>query len=226
VDTLARAWDYALQHRDEFITALEQHLLLVAVALAIAVVVGVPLGILSARFRPAGAVVLTTVNSVRVVPSLAILFLAIPYTGLGFTSAVLALIVLALPPVLLNTDAGFRQVDPAVREAARGMGMSAMQSLLRVEWPLALPVVVAGVRTATVEVIASATLAAFIGAGGLGTFVVLGFSLYDNAVLLVGAVPVALLALLAEGVMTGVERSVTRGTVRRGRKEAPISTKG
>jgi osmoprotectant transport system permease protein len=104
--------------------------------------------------------------------------------------------------------------------------MSAMQSLLRVEWPLALPVVVAGVRTATVEVIASATLAAFIGAGGLGTFVVLGFSLYDNAVLLVGAVPVALLALLAEGVMTGVERSVTRGTVRRGRKQAPIPTKG
>lgn len=212
MDTVAQAWQYVSEHRDEFLAALEQHLLLVVVSLAVAVVIGAPLGALSARSRGASAVILTTFNSLRVVPSLAILFLAIPYTGLSFTSASIALTVLAVPPILLNTDAAFRQVDPAIREAARGVGMSAGQTLRRVELPLALPVIVAGLRTATVEVIASATLAAFIGAGGLGTFVVLGFSLYDMAVLLVGAVPVALLALFAEVGMTGVERLLRRLT--------------
>src|SRR5690606_16684119 len=116
-----------------------------------------------------------TSNALRVVPSLAILFLAIPYFGLSFTSASIALTILALPPVLINTDAAYRNISPAIKEAAFGMGMTPWQVLRHIETPLALPVIIAGIRIATTEVIASATLAAFIGIGGLGLFVVRGF---------------------------------------------------
>ena len=113
-----------------------------------------------------------------------------------------------MPPILINTDAAFRNLDPKVQEAARGMGMDWGQRLRSVEIPLALPVVIAGIKTATVEVIASATLAAFIGVGGLGIFIVRGFALYDPAILLVGAIPVALMALLAEVGLSALQRGV------------------
>jgi osmoprotectant transport system permease protein len=125
---------------------------------------------------------------------------------LSFWSAVTALTLLVMPPILINTDVAFRTIDPAILEAATGMGMPVRDILLRVEVPLALPVVIAGIKTATVELIASATLAAFVGAGGLGDFVVLGFAAYDPAILLVGAIPVALLALGAEIGFSGLQR--------------------
>jgi osmoprotectant transport system permease protein len=206
--TITRAYEYASDHRDELVAALQRHLLLVAIALSIGIVVCVPLGVLTSRSRIAAVTAINGFNALRVIPSLAILFLALPYFGLSLKSAVLALTVLALPPILINTDAAFRTIDPAIREAAFGMGMSRREVLRRVEFPLALPVIIAGIRTATVEVIASATLAAFIGGGGLGTFITRGFALYDNAILLVGAVPVALLALIAEIGMSGIQRAV------------------
>ncbi|MBV9386995.1 MAG: ABC transporter permease, partial [Chroococcidiopsidaceae cyanobacterium CP_BM_ER_R8_30] len=143
-----------------------------------------------------------------VIPSLAILFLAIPYFGLSFQSAAIALTILAMPPILISTDVAFRSIEPKLREAAFGMGMTPGQVLRQIEIPLALPIIIAGVKTATVEVIASATLAAFIGGGGLGTFITLGFSLYDNSILLVGAIPVALLALIAEVSLNILQRVV------------------
>jgi osmoprotectant transport system permease protein len=127
---------------------------------------------------------------------------------LSFTSSALALTILALPPILINTDAAFRSIPAAVKEAAYGMGMTNNQVLWRIEFPLALPIVIAGIRTATVEVIASATLAAFIGGGGLGIYVTRGFALFDNSILLVGAITVALLALTVEVGMGGLERLV------------------
>ena len=175
---------------------------------------GLPLGFISSRSRTASALFINSFNALRVIPSLAILFIVIPYLGLTFTSAAIALTVLVLPPILINTDVAFRQINPAIQEAAKGMGMTTKQILQQVEIPLALPVIVAGIKTATVEVIASATLAAFIGAGGLGRFIVLGFSLYDNAILLVGAVPVALLALLAEVSLSLLQKSLEPPTVR------------
>jgi osmoprotectant transport system permease protein len=137
---------------------------------------------------------------------LAILFVAIPFFGLTFTSAAIALTLLVVPPILISTDVAFRSIEPAIREAAKGMGMAPRQVLQQVEIPLALPVIIAGIKTAMVEVIASATLAAFIGAGGLGSFIVLGFALYDNAILLVGAIPVAVFALAAEVSLSAVQR--------------------
>lgn len=198
LEVLYAAYQYALSHQSELLGALSQHLRLVAVALGVSILICVPLGIWTARARWAAITVINGFNALRVIPSLAVLFLAIPYFGLSFTSAAIALTLLALPPVLINTDAAYRTIDGAIREAARGMGMTPNQILWRIETPLALPVIITGIRTATTEVIASATLAAFIGSGGLGLYVVRGFAMYNIPILLVGALPVALLTLLAE----------------------------
>ncbi len=206
ISTFERAWAYFLGHSVEFYQALSDHLILVGIALGFAILVGIPLGIGTARSREVSRVVMNGVNGLRVLPSLAVLFLVVPYLGLSKASASVALIFLALPPVVINTDAAMRSLDPAVLEAARGMGMSAAQSLLRIEFPLALPVILTGIRTAAVEVIASATLAAFVGSGGLGIYVTRGFALYDYAILMVGAIPVALLTLVVEGGFIQVQR--------------------
>lgn len=185
-----------------------RHLILVLVPLVIGIGVGLPLGFWSARSRLASALLINGFNALRVIPSLAVLFIAIPYSGLSFQSAAIALTLLVMPPILISTDVAFRSIDANIREAAVGMGMSNREILQMVEIPLALPVVVAGIKTATIEVIASATLAAFIGAGGLGDFIVLGFALYNPSVLLVGAVPIALMALLAEISLSQLQKAI------------------
>jgi osmoprotectant transport system permease protein len=210
VDIFVQAYQYATSHAAEIATALQQHCLLVIVPLSIGLGLGLPLGLWSARSPLAATVLINSFSALRVIPSLAILFLAIPYFGLSFTSAAIALTLLVIPPILINTDVAFRSIEPTIREAAFGMGMNANQVLRQIEIPLALPVVIAGIKIALVEVIASATLAAFIGAGGLGTFIVRGFSLYDNSILLVGAIPVAILALLAELGLGSLQRLIQR----------------
>lgn len=214
MDIFIKALGYATSHSDKLVEAMGQHLLLVGVPLAIGLGLGLPLGFFSSRSQIASAILINSFNTLRVIPSLAILFVAIPYFGLTFTSAAIALTLLVMPPILISTDVAFRSIDPAIREVAKGMGMAPKQVLQQVEIPLALPVIVAGIKTATVEVIASATLAAFIGAGGLGSFIVLGFSLYDNAILLVGAIPVAVLALAAEVGLTALQRYLEPPTAR------------
>lgn len=207
------AYQYILANSSRFVQALQTHLWLSAVALLIALVVCVPLGILTSRYRGFGAFTVGAANIVRVLPSIAILLLVFPYLGLGPGPALVALTALACPPILINTDAAFRSIDPAITEAAAGMGMSSWQALVQVQLPLALPVIVAGFRTATIEVIASATLATFIGSGGFGDFIAAGLALNDARLLLVGAVPVALLALTAEILLAGVERRLRLHTL-------------
>ncbi len=206
LDLLHATWLYAQSHAAEFWGALADHLLLVAVSLSISMVISIPIGIWSSRGQR--TVVIDAFSTFRVVPSIAVLFLAIPFFGLSRTSAIIALTLLAFPPILINTDAAYRTISPAIREAAVGMGMTAGQIWRRVETPLALPVMLAGIRTATVELVASATLAAFIGVGGLGLYVVRGFALYDISILLVGAIPVALLALFIDLTLSGVQRHI------------------
>jgi osmoprotectant transport system permease protein len=203
-----QAYEYAVSNSDQLLLALKVHLLLVVVPLSIGLVLGLPLGLVSARSQIASTILINSFNALRVIPSLAVLFVAIPYFGLSFQSAAIALTLLVMPPILIATDVAFRTIEPAIIEAALGMGMSPKQVLLQIEIPLALPTIIAGIKTATVEVIASATLAAFIGAGGFGTFIVLGFALYDNAILLVGAIPVALLAIVAELSLSALQRSL------------------
>ena len=203
---LIEAYRYFLENQPRFWQSLNQHLALSMSALAISVCVGVPLGIWIARRERVAQIVINSFGALRLVPSLAILFLALPYLGTGFRPALFALVVLAFPPVIINTYTGIRNVDRAVVEAAYGMGMQSRQVLGQVELPLALPAVIAGIRTAAVEVIASATLAAFIGGGGLGDFITRGFAVYEPRIMLVGSIPVALLALFSEGLLGGIQR--------------------
>lgn len=209
---LAQTWSYALAHSHDVSQAAQQHVALSVAAVAIATCLGVPLGRWTSR-AAAGPSLINSVTAVRVIPSLALLAFMLPLFGIGFVPALVALTILAFPPILINTDVAFRTLDPAVRNAAAGMGMSSRQLLLRVEYPLATPVMMAGLRTASIEVIASATLAAFIGAGGLGTFILDGLATNDVRQLLVGAVGVALLALAAEAALSVLIASASRARV-------------
>jgi osmoprotectant transport system permease protein len=205
VHLIAQSLDFALSHRTEIAVALRQHVALSAAAIAAASALCLPLGIAASR-KPWGRAVITGVNAVRVIPSLALLAFVLPWLGLGFASALTALIVLACPPILVNTDVAYRGVDPYAIEAARAMGMSDAQILWRVQTPLALPVVFTGLRLASIEVVASATLATLIGAGGLGDIIMAGLELEQPAELLVGALLAALLAVAAAAAFSAGER--------------------
>lgn len=184
------------------------HVQMAGAALAAATAVALPLGILSAHRDRLRGGLLGIVNVGRVIPSLAMLTFMLPLLGVGFPSAVVALALLAIPPIAINTDLGFRAVPAAATDAARGMGMTAWQQLLRVECPLALPVLFTGIRTASTELIASATLAAFIGGGGLGEYILRGLQANDPQLLIVGSLAVAALAISVELFFVLVSRFV------------------
>jgi osmoprotectant transport system permease protein len=183
---------------------LRAHVVLCAGALGIALALGLPLGTLIARTRLVREPLLAAINTARVIPSLAVLMLMLPIFGVGTLPALVALAILAIPPIAVNTDLGLRGVPFALVDAARGLGMTARQVARRVEWPLAFPIAFAGIRTASVEVIASATLAAFIGGGGLGDYITSGLSTNDTQALLTGAISVAVLALLVDAVLAAI----------------------
>ena len=192
---LLDAWRYLAGHPQAFATALTVHVLLSAAALGIAASIAIP-GAVAAHRRPALALWLTNgANVGRTLPSLAVLALVMPLLGTGFAPSLFALTLLALPPIVQNTLAGLRSVEPEVVDAARGMGMTAREVLRRVELPIALPAVFAGLRTSAVQVVSGAVLAAFIGGGGLGDFITAGIAMMALPQLLVGAIPVTLLAL-------------------------------
>lgn len=198
-----------------YLTHSLDYIKLCVIAIALALVIALPLGIAVAR-QPVIAFFATNISGLaRAIPSLAFLAAAIPYLHIGFKPAVIALTVLGIPPILLNTIAGIRSVDPAVIDAARGMGMTFWQILWRIQLRLALPVIAAGVRTAAVQIVATGTLAALIGAGGWGEYILSGIYQLSLVQILAGAVPVALLALLVEVSLAGVQRLVTPAGVRR-----------
>lgn len=202
-------WEAAIwisRNGAEFREALGQHLLMCGIALGVGLLIGLPLAV-AVNNRPLlAAVAINGVNAVRTLPSLAILAAALPVLGIGLVPSVVALVVLALPPILLNAHAGLRGVDADVLDAAAGMGMRRRQLLWRVQLPLAAPAMFAGARTAAVQVLAGATLASFIGGGGLGDFITAGIAIGDMARLLVGAIPVALLAVGTEFGLAALER--------------------
>ena len=191
--------------------ALFEHVVLVVVSVGLATVVGIPAGIAVTRRPGWQRLVLGAASLVQTIPSLALfgLLIPLPLFGIGMRTALFALTLYAVLPILRNTVVGIGGIDPAVREAAVGMGMTSGQLLRLVELPLAAPVVLAGVRIATVVGIGLATIAAPIGAGGLGTLVFSGVASLDNARILAGAVPAALLALTAEWLLGAVERRLT-----------------
>lgn len=180
-------------------------------AMAIALVIALPIALVLGHKRK-GMFLATNVGNIgRAVPTLGVLTIlaSIPEIGIGNLAAILALALFAIPPVLTNTYTGLAGVDDEVRDAARGMGMSGTGILGRVEVPLAIPLIAAGIRTATVQVVATASLAALVGSGGLGRYVVDGFALQDNTLIIAGAILTAGLAVIAELVLSQVQRMVT-----------------
>ncbi|MFF2483198.1 ABC transporter permease [Paenibacillus sp. NPDC058071] len=200
------AYNYIVANSDRFWEAVKVHLSISFYALLIALVICVPLGILCAKKQWLTGTIMGLFNSLRVIPSLAILVIILPIMGTGFAPALIALTLLACPPILINTYMGFRGIEPSILEAASGLGMKEGMMLRKIELPLAAPLMLSGIKTSAVEVIASATLAAFIGGGGLGTFIINGLGMYNFSLLLVGALPVALLAILSEIGFSGIER--------------------
>ena len=200
---LLDAYEYFLANQTRFWQAVNQHLVLSLVALAISVLIGVPLGIWIARRVGLAQYVINAFGALRLIPSLAILFLALPYLGTGFRPALFALTVLAFPPVIINTYAGLRGVDRAVVEAAYGMGMAPWQALRRVELPLAMPAIIAGVRIATVSTVGLVTVTALIGQGGLGRLLLDGFQRDFQTPLTVGIVLSLALAVVADLLLLG-----------------------
>jgi osmoprotectant transport system permease protein len=203
---LVTAFTWIVEHQPEFYQALGQHLVMSGVSLAIALAIGLPLAVFIVNRSNFALVIINSVNALRTVPSLAILAIMMPLLGIGLWPSIVALTILALPPILLNAFVGLRDVDPDAVEAAIGMGMSRGQVLRKIRIPLAAPAMFAGARTAAVQVLAGATLAPFIGGGGLGDFIAVGISMMDMSRLLVGAVPIALLALATEFILGLAER--------------------
>ncbi|MFN8590228.1 MAG: ABC transporter permease [Thermomicrobiales bacterium] len=209
MDLLSETWAYAAENADRVREALLVHLQLSLGALAIAMLVFIPIGVLVSTGGRLTTAAVGAVAALRVIPSLAVILLLLPVFGLGWKPALVALTLLAGPPLVINTDAGLRGVDPATLEAATGLGLTRGQRFWKVKMPLAMPVIVAGVRSAAIEVVGSATLAAFVGAGGLGTFITSGITLMDERMLLTGAIAVTLLALVAEFALARLEHRLT-----------------
>ncbi|HVO89648.1 MAG TPA: ABC transporter permease [Casimicrobiaceae bacterium] len=205
---LGEAWAYLVAHPAQFMHALGVHIGLSASALLIAASIAIPAGVIVARRDGPSLIAVNLSNVGRTLPSLAVLALAMPLLGTGFAPSLFALTLLALPPILANTIAGLRGVDPEAIDAARGMGMTVQQVLRRVELPLALPIIFAGLRTAAVQVVSGAVLAAFIGGGGLGDFITAGIAMMAMPQLLVGAIPVTLLSLGTDALFGGLQRAL------------------
>ncbi len=212
METIRQVFNFLGERPEQFTRLLEAHVRLSLTALVAALVLFVPIGIACASSTRLGGTVVGALSSIRVVPSLALILLLYPWLGLGYTPAVVALTVLAAPPLLQNTYAGMRQVDPAVLEAATGLGMNSRQRFFRVQLPLALPVIIAGTRTAAVEIIASATLASLVGVRTFGQWIVTGISLLDSTYLFAGALSVMLLVLVAEVLLGSLGYFITPKT--------------
>jgi osmoprotectant transport system permease protein len=179
------------------------------IPILVALVVSIPLGIAFAQRPVAAFIAANTSGLVRAIPTLAVLAAVVPYLGVGFRPSVFALSLLGVPPILLNTITGLRGIDPATVEAARGMGMTRWQILQRVQLPLMAPVLAAGVRTSAVQIVATVPLAALIGGGGYGDYVLLGLNLFQMTPLLVGGIGIAALAFLAEMLLAQAQRALT-----------------
>ncbi len=192
-------------------SALLRHLQIVAIAEVLAIAVGIPIGFISTRrsLRHISPVLIGIANIGQTIPSLAFIGIAGAFLGMGFKAAVIALFVYSMLPIIRNTYAGINTIDPAIKEAARGMGMSLKQITLRIELPLARPVILAGIRTSTVLNVGTAAVAGMIGAGGLGELIVTGIAVRVTELIIQGAAPTAALAIILDALLNEFERLVT-----------------
>ncbi|NJP10732.1 MAG: ABC transporter permease [Leptolyngbyaceae cyanobacterium RU_5_1] len=197
---------FLIRYGSEILQRTGEHLLLVGIAIAVAVLICIPLGILITRNGRLRQPILAIANLLQTIPSLALFGLLIPIVGIGAVPAIIALTLYSFLPIIRNTYTGIMSVDPAIREVGRGMGMTDWQLLSRVELPLAMSVILAGIRVAVVIAVGIATIAAAIGAGGLGVFIFRGIAVVNNQLILAGAVPAAAIALIADYSIGWLER--------------------
>lgn len=193
-----------------FFGMLGAHIRVSLIALAIAVLIGIPAGFLCVRHPKSQKAITSLFSILRVIPSLAILLLMVPLLGTGTAPAVVALVLLAVPPILMNTMAGLETVPPFMLETADGLGMTGAQVWQKVRFPLAMPMILTGIKTAAVEIVASATLASKIGAGGLGDIIFAGIGLFKTELLLIGGISVALLSLATGLLFNLLEKKIMK----------------
>jgi len=203
-------WQFIMSQHEKLLVQIGQHLGLTFLSLLLAIVVGIPLGVLISRRRKLSAPVLGAAGILQTIPSIALLGFMIPMFGIGATPAIIALLIYALLPIIRNTYTGITGVDPVVIEAATALGMNKTQRLFKVEFPLAMPVIIAGIRTAAVINVGVATLASFVAAGGLGEFIFGGISLNNTNMILAGAIPAALLAVLLDLIIGYLQKSTLK----------------
>ena len=189
-------WQTLVERKGQLLSTIIEHIQISFIALLIATIIAVPLGILLTKTKKTSEIVMNIAAILQTIPSLALLGLMIPLFGIGRLPAIIALVVYALLPILRNTYTGVKEVDPSLVEAAKGIGMKLIRRLTKVELPIAMPVIMAGIRTAMVLIIGTATLAALIGAGGLGDLILLGIDRNNASLILLGAIPAALLAII------------------------------
>lgn len=201
--------DTLISRQDMIQSAFMEHIYLSFVAVAIGIAIALPTGVLIARYRRYAEPIIGVTAVFQTIPSLALFGFLVPILGIGSTTALIALIIYALLPILRNTYTGITGVDSSTIEAGRGMGMTRTQILRQIELPLALPFIMAGIRTATVLTVGIATLATFVGAGGLGDIIYRGLQSYNNALVLAGALPVALLAIGFDQILKWIEKRAT-----------------
>lgn len=202
--------DYIHNNSGTLISACLEHLSISLFSLATAVLIGIPAGFLCVRYKRSQKFIISLFQVLRVIPGLAVLMLLIPIMGAGVRPAVTALIILAIPPILMNTVAGLEEVPEFMLETAAGGGMTGHQIWQNVRFPLALPMILTGIKTALIEIIASATLAAKIGAGGLGEIIFTGLGLYRIDLLLIGGIAVAVLSVAAGTLFSMLNRLILR----------------
>lgn len=201
--------EFFQQHGAEILSKSLEYLYISAIALVIGIAVAVPLGVLLTRFPKVATIVIGLTSALQTVPSLALLALMIPLFGVGKLPAIIALFIYSLLPILRNTYIGMKNVDWNYRDVAKGMGMTNIQSIFSVELPIAMPTIMAGIRLAAVYVIAWATLASYIGAGGLGDLIFSGLNNYQPDLIFAGTIPVTILALLADFLLGLLENRLT-----------------
>ncbi len=202
-------FNYILDPANDFLGHTIDYLKICGFSILVAIIIGVVIGALVSRNAFLAFLALNASGLLRAIPIIAVLILFVPIFGIGFEPAIIALIVIGIPPILLNTYTGIRGIDPAMIDSAKGMGMTTMQIATRIQAPLVTPLVAAGIRTSAVQIIATATLAAFIGAGGYGDYIVDGFNVFNYTELTVGAISVAILAIVVELFMSWLQRVLT-----------------
>jgi len=209
---MQQLWNFIADNQEQILRLLGQHVEFSLLSVVLSILIAVPLGLLCRASRLLAQLLLNAVSLIYTIPTLALFGLMIPLLGIGWVPAIAAIVLYSLMPIAQNTYTGLLGVPSDAREAARGMGMSASQILFRVELPLALPLIFAGVRVATVNAVGMVTIASFIGAGGLGDLIFRGISTVSSVVVITGSVPVLVMAIGSDILLRRVEQALSYGT--------------